>query len=112
MNHHINLKLNGKNVVGFPGETIYECARRHAIEIPVMCHDPRLDPYSSCYVCVVEIVGVKGHQPSCSTFITEGMDILTDTPSVKEAQNFARTAVEQSLCRLHCSLPANLSGRR
>ncbi|MBW7848737.1 MAG: FAD-dependent oxidoreductase [Bacteroidales bacterium] len=117
MNHHINLKLNGKSIVGFPGETIYECARRHGIEIPVMCHDPRLDPYSSCYVCVVEIAGMKGHQPSCSTYISEGMDIYTDTPSVKEAR---KTALELLLsnhyadciapCRQTCPAGVDVQG--
>ena len=89
MNQYINLKLNGESVKGIQGETIYECASRHGIEIPTLCHDPRIEPYSSCYVCVVEVAGMRGHQPSCSTMITEGMEVNTETAAVKNARKAA-----------------------
>lgn len=89
MSQYINLKLNGEQVKGLPGETIYECATRHGIEIPTLCHDPRIEPYSSCYVCVVEVAGMRGHQPSCSTMITEGMEVQTETAAVKAARKTA-----------------------
>jgi formate dehydrogenase major subunit len=78
----LNIILNGNAVEGFKGETILDLARRHGIEIPTLCHDPRLDPYSSCFVCVVEVEGMKGLQPSCSTKINEGMKIVTDNKKV------------------------------
>lgn len=89
MSQYINIKLNGQTVSGFEGETIFECASRHGIEIPTLCHDPRIEPFSSCYVCVVEVVGMRGHQPSCSTYITPGMEVNTETPAVKEARKSA-----------------------
>lgn len=89
MNQYINIELNGKVVQGIQGETIYECATRHGIEIPTLCHDPRVDPYSSCYVCVVEVQGMRGHQPSCSTTIAEGMKVNTETEEIKKARKTA-----------------------
>lgn len=89
MSPYINILLNGQKVVGLPGETIYECATRFGIDIPTLCHDPRLEPYSSCYVCVVEVVGMRGHQPSCSTYITEGMQVNTESVQVKDARKAA-----------------------
>lgn len=89
MNQYINVKLNGEIVSGFKGETIYECATRHGVKIPTLCNDPRLEPYSSCYVCVVEVVGTRGHQPSCSTYLAPGMEINTETASVKLARKTA-----------------------
>lgn len=89
MSQYINIKLNGESVSGFQGETIYECATRHGIKIPTLCHDPRLEPYSSCYVCVVEVAGMRGHQPSCSTYITPGMEINTETEAVKQSRKAA-----------------------
>jgi formate dehydrogenase major subunit len=53
--NQINVILNGKPVIGYDGESILELASRYGITIPTLCHDPRLEPYSSCYVCVVEI---------------------------------------------------------
>lgn len=89
MSQYINIKLNGQAVVGLEGETIYECASRNGINIPTLCHDPRLDPYSSCYVCVVEVAGMRGHQPSCSTYLTPGMEVNTETEAVKQARKAA-----------------------
>ena len=66
-----------------------ELAQRQDIEIPTLCHDPRLEPYSSCYVCVVEIEGYRGLQPSCSTRIVEGMKITTHNARVAKARKTA-----------------------
>lgn len=89
MNQYFNIKLNGKTVEAIQGETIYECATRHGIEIPTLCHDPRIEPFSSCYVCVVEVAGMRGHQPSCSTYLAPGMEINTETEAVKKSRKTA-----------------------
>jgi len=56
----LNIILNGKNITGNSGESILELAKRNGIEIPTLCNDPRLEPYSSCYVCVVEALKHAG----------------------------------------------------
>ena len=84
-----NIVLDGNIVKGVPGETILEVARRNGVEIPTLCHDDRLEPFSSCYVCVVEIEGMRGHQPSCSTKITEGMKIITNNESIRKSRKMA-----------------------
>jgi formate dehydrogenase major subunit len=84
----LNIILNGKTVQGIPGETILQLANRNGIKIPTLCHDKRLKPYSSCFVCVVDVAG-KGTQPSCSTEITEGMQINTDNKKVFDARKMA-----------------------
>ena len=89
MSETLNIILNGKIVKGKQGETVLELAHRQNIEIPTLCHDPRLDPYSSCYVCVVEIDGYRGLQPSCSTKIVEGMKITTENDRVRKARKTA-----------------------
>ncbi|MEI7594613.1 MAG: FAD-dependent oxidoreductase [Bacteroidota bacterium] len=87
----LNITLNGNAVKGFNGETILELARRNGIKIPTLCNDGRLEPFSSCFVCVVEIAGMRGLQPSCSTKITEGMVIKTDSEKVYKSR---KTALE------------------
>jgi len=89
MGEKINIILNGDIVTGIKGETILETARKHGIEIPTLCHDPRLVPYTSCYVCVVEVEGLRGLQPSCSTRIVEGMKIETRNERVDRARKTA-----------------------
>ena len=89
MSNQLNIILNGKNVKGNPDETILELARRHGVEIPTLCNDPRLQPFSSCFVCVVEVEGMRGMQSSCSTKIQEGMNIETENDKVKKARKTA-----------------------
>ena len=85
----LNIILNGNIVKGFPGETILDLAKRHDIEIPTLCNDDRLEPFTSCYVCVVEVEGMRGHQPSCSTKLTEGMKIITDNEGIRKSRKMA-----------------------
>ena len=82
MSEQVNVILNGKKVTGNMGESILELARRYGHDIPTLCHDPRLEPYTSCYVCVVEVEGMRGLQPSCSTKIMAGMQIKTDNERI------------------------------
>lgn len=85
----LNIILNGNPVTGFENESVLDLARRHGIEIPTLCHDPRLDPFSSCFVCVVEIEGMKGFQPSCSTRLSDGMKITTDNEAIYRSRKMA-----------------------
>jgi len=91
MSEKVNVILNGKIVPGIKGESILQLAKRSGIEIPTLCNDPRLEPYSSCYVCVVEVEGLRGLQPSCSTMISEGMKIETHNEKIAGAR---KTALE------------------
>ena len=84
-----NILLDGNIVKGTPGETILELARRHGIEIPTLCNDDRLEPFTSCYVCVVEVEGMRGHQPACSTKITEGMKIISNNEGIRKSRKMA-----------------------
>jgi len=89
MSNQLNIILNGKNVKGNPGESILQLATRNGIKIPTLCNDPRLKPFSSCFVCVVQVEGAKGMQPSCSTKIQEGMKIETENGKVTKARKTA-----------------------
>ncbi|MEI6132157.1 MAG: NADH-dependent [FeFe] hydrogenase, group A6 [Bacillota bacterium] len=80
----INIKINGLNYKAELGETILEVARRGDIYIPTLCHMNLHDfkvinKAASCRVCMVEVEGRKNLAPACSTNVTEGMIINTDT---------------------------------
>lgn len=85
----LNVVLNGKIVQATEGESILEVASRNGYHIPTLCHDPRLEPFSSCYVCVVEVEKMRGLQPSCSTKVTEGMVVNTETEEIKQSRKMA-----------------------
>ncbi len=87
----IKITVNGKEAMASKGETIFEVASRSGVEIPTLCHDPRLTPYSSCFICVVEVEGMRGLQPSCSTPVEEGMVVYTENKRIATAR---KTAVD------------------
>ena len=88
-NRMINIKIDNKDVQAPQGETILNVCTSMGIEIPHLCHDPKLKPFSSCFVCVVEIKDYKAHQPACSTIIQEGMEIYTYSPAVVKSRKMA-----------------------
>ena len=85
----VQIVLDGKKLLVSPQKTILEAAREQGIEIPTLCHDPRLEPYSSCWMCLVEVEGAKGFVPSCATRLRQGLVIRTDSPAVRGARKMA-----------------------
>jgi NADPH-dependent glutamate synthase beta subunit-like oxidoreductase len=87
----INITLNGETLAVDADHTILDVARKRGIFIPTLCHNDLVEPFASCFLCVVEMKGRPNLIPSCSTKVTEGMDILTETDRVTQAR---RTCIE------------------
>lgn len=88
----VTVKINGVPLEVAAGKTILEAVREANLDdIPTLCHSPELEPYASCFLCVVEIKGRWNLVPSCSTRVSPGMEIETKNPRVLEAR---RTALE------------------
>jgi NADH-quinone oxidoreductase subunit G len=80
----INLKINGQPVQVEQGATILEAAKKLGVYIPTLCHldlhDLKMvNQVSSCRVCMVEVQGRRNLAPACSTPVSEGMDVRTDS---------------------------------
>ena len=73
----MNISIDGKRIKARNGETILDVASRMGIFIPTLCHDEKLEPYSSCFLCAVKVKGSAHLKPSCSTVVTDGMKITT-----------------------------------
>lgn len=82
----MKIKINGKEYNCKKGETILDVAKRNGIYIPTLCYHPDLKIKAVCRVCVVEIKGKKGLTPSCKKQVVDGMEVLTNTPRVKQAR--------------------------
>ncbi len=85
----ITLSIDGRQVCADAGKTILEVARDNEIEIPTLCHDPRLPPYGSCLVCVVEVEGLKKPVLSCTTEAKAGQKITTESDTIFAARKAA-----------------------
>ncbi|MCM1565491.1 MAG: NADH-dependent [FeFe] hydrogenase, group A6 [Dehalobacter sp.] len=88
---NINITLNGKVTAVASEITILEAARQQGIDLPTLCHHPDQRVKANCRICVVEVEGIKNLVPSCSTRVTAGMNITTNSPRVRET---VRTILE------------------
>jgi formate dehydrogenase alpha subunit len=91
MLEEIRLTIDGQEVKARPGMTVLEAAQSAGIYIPTLCADPDLKPYGGCRLCIVEIEKLRGFPTSCTTPVTEGMVVKTNTDAVNEVR---RTVVE------------------
>ena len=55
----MHLTIDGRGVTARRGETILDAARRAGVHIPTLCHDRKLEPYASCWICVVKVKGER-----------------------------------------------------
>ncbi|KPK48068.1 MAG: hypothetical protein AMJ77_00895, partial [Dehalococcoidia bacterium SM23_28_2] len=68
------------------GAPLLEALRKAGIYIPSLCYLEGLPPYGGCRMCLVEIEGMRGLQLSCTTRVSDGMVVRTNTPEVMEAR--------------------------
>jgi predicted molibdopterin-dependent oxidoreductase YjgC len=84
----VTLTINGQEVRGQSGQTILEVAHAAGIDIPTLCHDPRLEPYGACRMCLVEVEGARGPMASCGTTVRDGMKVQTHTEKIVKMRKF------------------------
>ncbi len=65
-------------------KTILQVARDHGFHIPTLCYLPEITPTGSCRICVVEVEGYPKPVPACSTLVSTGMKIFTNTRKIQE----------------------------
>jgi NADH dehydrogenase/NADH:ubiquinone oxidoreductase subunit G len=84
----VTLTINGQELQGGEGQTILEVAQSAGIDIPTLCHDPRLEPYGACRMCLVEVEGARGPMASCGTTVRDGMKVQTNTDKIVKMRKF------------------------
>ncbi|MBF0625894.1 MAG: FAD-dependent oxidoreductase [Magnetococcales bacterium] len=89
MSDTISITLNGEAVQAPRGSTIRQVAQSRGIHIPTFCHDDRLKPFASCFLCVVEVEKARTLLPACSTQVAPGMVIHTDSARVTDSRKTA-----------------------
>ena len=82
----INLKINGLDVSVEKGTTILDAAKKLNFRIPTLCFHQDLCVAGNCRVCVVEQVGAKALVASCAAPVSEGMEINTNSLTVRAAR--------------------------
>ncbi|HEY5586146.1 MAG TPA: NADH-dependent [FeFe] hydrogenase, group A6 [Ruminiclostridium sp.] len=82
----VNITIDGKKLQVENDITILEAARQANIKIPTLCFLKDINEIGACRMCLVEIKGARALQASCVYPVAEGLDIYTQSPSVREAR--------------------------
>ncbi|MDK1081156.1 MAG: NADH-quinone oxidoreductase subunit NuoG [Anaerolineae bacterium] len=108
MTKQVALTIDGIQI-DVPDETlVVDAAKKAGIDIPVFCYHPKMEPVGMCRMCLVEIgrpmINRSTGQPvlnedgqptmqfmpkpetACTNLVSEGMVVLTQSESAKEAQ--------------------------
>ncbi|MCY3412177.1 MAG: formate dehydrogenase subunit alpha [Candidatus Heimdallarchaeota archaeon] len=82
----MNIVVDGKEILAFPGETYLQAIQRAGIYIPTLCYEKELVASGSCRLCVIEQEGLEKLLPSCTTMVQEGTRIRTSSERVIKAR--------------------------
>jgi len=80
----VELQIDGRTLNVPEGTSLMRAAAQAGISIPKLCATDMLEAFGSCRLCLVEIEGRKGYPASCTTPVTAGMKVSTQTPKLAE----------------------------
>jgi formate dehydrogenase major subunit len=80
----ITLEIDGVSVSVPNGTSVMRASTIAGINVPKLCATDSLEAFGSCRICLVEIEGRKGYPASCTTPVTEGMKVKTETSKLAD----------------------------
>ncbi|MEH6581699.1 MAG: formate dehydrogenase subunit alpha [Halioglobus sp.] len=80
----ITLSVDGMEISVPEGTSIMRAAALAGTNIPKLCATEDLEPFGSCRLCLVQIEGRPGYPASCTTEVSEGMAVRTQSPRLAE----------------------------
>lgn len=85
----VTLTIDGRAVTLERGRTVLEAARELGITIPTLCHVEGLEPVSACFLCCVQVEGLRTLSPSCALKAADGMVVTTESDDIRAARRMA-----------------------
>ncbi len=82
----VTLTVDGKKITAPAGSLLIEACKSAGIEVPSFCYYPGLSLQGACRMCVVKIEKMPKLQTACTTTVTEGMIVATDSDEVRQAR--------------------------
>ena len=80
------LTINGIEIEAEPKWTILQAAQHAGITIPTLCYHKDLSPTGACRMCLVQVKGARGLTTSCTTPISEGMEVETENEALADSR--------------------------
>ena len=82
----VNLTVDGKKVTSPAGTLLIEACKSVGIEVPSFCYYPNLSLQGACRMCLVKIEKMPKLQTACTTVVSEGMVVTSDSEEIKQAR--------------------------
>src|SRR5271157_4227260 len=82
----VTLTVDGKKVTAPAGTLLIEACKSAGIEVPSFCYYPGLSLCGACRMCLVKIEKMPKLQTACTTIISEGMVVTSDSEEIKQAR--------------------------
>jgi NADH-quinone oxidoreductase subunit G len=82
----INLTVDGKKLTAPAGTLLIEACKSVGIEVPSFCYYPNLSLQGACRMCLVKIEKMPKLQTACTTVVSEGMVVTTESDEIKQAR--------------------------
>jgi bidirectional [NiFe] hydrogenase diaphorase subunit len=78
------LTINGNEISVAEGATILQAVEEAKVKIPTLCHLDGVYDVGACRLCLVEVAGVNKLLPACTTMVSEGMNVQTDSERLRK----------------------------
>jgi NADH-quinone oxidoreductase subunit G len=82
----VNLTVDGKKVTAPAGTLLIEACKSVGIEVPSFCYYPNLSLQGACRMCLVKVEKMPKLQTACTTVVSEGMMVTTESDEIKQAR--------------------------
>jgi NADH-quinone oxidoreductase subunit G len=82
----VKFTVDGKQLTAPAGTLLIEACKSAGLEVPAFCYYPGLSLQAACRMCVVRIEKMPKLQTACTTPVTEGMVVQTETPEIAQAR--------------------------
>ena len=82
----ISFTVDGKKFTAPAGTLLIEACKSVGIEVPSFCYYPNLSLQGACRMCLVKIEKMPKLQTACTTVVSEGMIVTTESDEIKQAR--------------------------
>jgi len=80
----VTLQIDNHDISARDDQNVIDVARENGILIPKLCYVAGLSEYGGCRMCLVEVEGSTKLLAACTTKVSEGMQVRTETPRLHE----------------------------
>jgi len=82
----VTLTVDGKKITAPAGTLLIEACKSVGIEVPSFCYYPNLSLQGACRMCLVKVEKMPKLQTACTTVVSEGMVVTSDSDEVRQAR--------------------------